>query len=245
MQKFSKKILAEIKKQKIEPRSRLIFLARNYGVWLLAILGIALSGIFLGNLISDLLLAEWDIFPNFPGGRINFLANAISIFWLAGIIAAFVFAFFLLRKTKRGYRIGILTLASVILIASATGGISLLFTPLPPKFRELRMQHFPPRFDEREWQNSAEGFLFGEIVEVKEKMFLLNALDHSIWEVDISKAQIPPFLELKEKLKVRVIGEQIRDGEFRADFVKPENPREILQKIRGIPNERKFNLPAY
>ncbi len=230
MLKLSEKILEKIKSEKISPRDKWIFLAKNCGVWLLAILGVVLAGVFTGNFVSDLLLAEWDIFPRFPGGRINFLANAISVFLLAGIFATFVFAFFFFRKTKRGYRVGILVLAGMILVASAVGGISLFFTPLPLKFHEFRLQHFPPRFDSQKWMNPSEGFLFGEILEIGEKILILNALDNSVWEVDISEARIPPFLELKEKLKVRVIGEQIRDGEFRADFVKPGNPARNFTK---------------
>ena len=83
MPELSKKILDKIKSEKISPREKWVFLAKNYGVWLLAIFGIVLAGIFVGNFVSDLLLAEWDIFPRFPGGRINFLANAISVFLLA------------------------------------------------------------------------------------------------------------------------------------------------------------------
>lgn len=245
MQKLSKKILEKIKSEKISPRERWIFLAKNYGAWLLAILGIIFAGIFLGNFISDLIAAEWDIFPRFPGGRINFLVNAISVFWLAGIFATGIFAFFFFRKTKRGYRIGILALTSVILVASVIGGISLLFTPLPPKFHEFRMQRFPPHFDSQKWMNSSKGFLFGKIIEIDEQILILNSLDNSMWKVDISAARIPPFLELKEELKIRVIGEQIRDGEFRADFVKSGNPREILREIRESRNERKFNPLAY
>ncbi|MCK5472146.1 hypothetical protein KAI54_03085 [Candidatus Gracilibacteria bacterium] len=230
MPELSKKILDKIKSEKISPREKWVFLAKNYGVWLLVIFGIVLAGIFVGNFVSDLLLAEWDIFPRFPGGRINFLANAISVFLLAGIFAASVFTFFFFRKTKRGYRVGILALAGMILVMSAVGGISLLSTPLPLKFHEIRLQHFPPHLDPQKWMNPSEGFLFGEILEIGEKILILNAFDNLMWEVDVSDARIPPFLELKEELKVRVIGEQIRDGEFRADFVKSGNPRRDFTK---------------
>jgi len=245
MQKLSEKILAKIKSENISPREKWIFLVKNYGIWVLAILGIVLAGVFVGNIISDLHSAEWDIMHRFPGGKPNFLFHTIPFLWLFGIASAFTFTFFLLRKTKHGYRFGILAISGTILIVSSIAGVALLSTPLPPKFREFRMQNFPPSFEASEWNNPSEGFLFGEILEVGEKILILNAFDESIWEVDVSEARIPPLLKLKEKLKVRVIGKQIRDGKFRADFVKPEISREALRKIQKIQNERKFNLPAY
>lgn len=228
--KLSKNVLAKIKKDNISPREKWIFLAKNYGMWALAVVGIILAGIFVGNVIHEVMLGEWDIMHRFPGGQAHFLLQAIPFLWLLGLMAAFAFAYFLLRKTKRGYRFGMLAISGGIFVVSSVFGVALLSTPLPPKLREVRMEHFPPRFEQQRWMNPEQGFLFGEILSVDDQLFLLNAIDESVWEVDISEARIPPHLELDESLRVRVIGEDLGENTFLAEFVKEGDLREMKLK---------------
>jgi len=234
MNNLSKKILAKIESQKISPRGKWIFFLKNYGVWIAVVLGIIFVGIFLSNVIHEFVMGEWDIYARFPGGKANFIFHTIPFLWLLGIISAFAFAYFLFRKTRRGYRFGILTISGAIFIVSGICGIALFSTPLPPKFREFRMQHFQSDFDSQKWMNPSEGFLFGEILEAETEgeFFILNAIDNSVWEVDISIARIPRFLELRKGEDVRVIGEQIREGKFKADFVKSGNLREDMHRLK-------------
>ncbi len=227
------KILAKIKTEKIIPHERWIFLVKNYGIWVLAIVALFFAAIFVGISIADLLEAEWELWSHFPGGRINFVARTLPIFWFAAIVACVALAFFLFRKTKRGYRFGMIALAGVIFVASVAGGLSLLSTPLPPKFLDLRDQHFPPKSEIQKWQNPAEGFLFGEIVELRENsILLLDAIDGSKWEVDFATAKIPNFLELKIGDKIRAIGKKIDEREFAAEFIRPEKPPRELERVR-------------
>lgn len=248
MQNLSQKILAEIKKQKIEPRSRFIFLAKNYGIWALAIVALFFVAIFFGTFVAELFEAEWELLPHFPGGRFNFVAHTLPIFWLVAILAAGAFTFFLFRKTKCGYRFGVLAIVGSILVASVAGGFSLLSTSLPPKFHDFKMQNFPPRFDEREWQNPSEGFLFGTILEIEKKILLLDSLDEKVWEVDISVAKIPPEFEFEVGDKIRAIGRKIDESnllagrqEFAAELILPEKP----PKMREKKDERKTPMRAY
>ncbi|MCF7846144.1 MAG: hypothetical protein K9L85_02810 [Candidatus Peribacteraceae bacterium] len=241
MQKLSKKILAEIKKQKIAPRERWIFLIKNYGIWALAIVALLLAAVFVGTSIADLLEAEWELRPHFPGGQLNFFAHTIPFFWFVGIAAAVVLAFFLLRKTKRGYRFGLIALAGSILTASIAGGVSLLSTGLLPKFQEFRMMNFPPHFDESEWQNPDEGFLIGEIIISEGVVLSISSLDGSIWEVDISDAKIPPQFDFVVGDRVRVIGEKNGINSLEAEFIRPEIPEHMREMMR----ERKMQMHAY
>jgi len=241
MQKLSKKILAEIKKQHLAPRERWVFLAKNYGIWALALIGILLAGIFLGTAIHEFAMEEWEISSHFPGGRTNFLMHAVPFLWLFGIASAFAIAFFLLRQTKKGYRYGILAISGIIFVASVICAVSFLATPLPPKFQAFRLQNFPPDFDAHEWQDPEDGFLFGEIRALEEKALLLDALDDGTWRVDISTAKIPPQFEFVIGKKIRVIGEKTEDQDFKAEFIRPEMP----PKMRGMMFEIKVPARAY
>ncbi len=85
-----------------------------------------------------------------------------------------------------------------------------------------------------EWQNPEQGFLFGRVLEVEEKILILNAADQSIWEVDFAEAKIPPFLEIQVGAELRIIGEKTGRDQFAAEFVKP--------KVRGPKRMMKENL---
>ena len=217
---LSKQILAKIKSEKIFPQKKWVFMAKNYGIWFLVVLGIILLGVFVGNFIYEIAMGEWDIMHRFPGGRLYFISQLLPLLWLLGIVSAFIFAFFIFRRTKHGYRYSILAASGIIFIFSSIAGVVLLSTPLPPKFREFRMQHFQQGFDSHKWMNPAKGFLFGEILVIKPQLFILNAVDDSLWEVDISEAHIPLCLHLVPKIRVRVIGKDLGENKFLADFVK-------------------------
>ncbi len=241
MQKLSEKILAEIKERKLAPHSRALFLVKNYGIWVLALIALLAAAIFVGTFAAELFEAEWELLPHFPGGQINFITHTLPIFWLATILAASAFAYFLFRHTKHGYRFGVLAVAGGIFVASIAGGISLLATPLPPQLHALRVQNFPPHFDESEWMDPEEGFLFGEVFSIEEKLLILNALDNSVWNVDIATAKIPPEFTITVGEKIRAIGTKTDDTNFTADFILPENPRQ-LERARF---ERNMPMRAY
>lgn len=225
MSQYSQKILAKIKSQKIAPRARWIFLAKNFGIWSLAVLAIIFAGIFLGNFVVDLISAEWEIFHRFPGGPVKFFRETISVFWLVGLVAAFIFAFFLFRKTRRGYRFGALALAGILLVASFAGGASLLSTPFPGQFREIHSKNFPPHFESKNWMNPDAGFIFGEIIELGETILILDSVDDSIWSVNFSAAKIAPRVELRLGERVRAVGARVDDENFTAEFIQPGEPR--------------------
>ncbi|MFH0776472.1 MAG: hypothetical protein V1936_02565 [Patescibacteria group bacterium] len=230
MQKLSKKILAEIKKQHLAPRSRLVFLAKNYGVWVLALLAVLLAAIFVSSLVGEVREAEWELASHFPGGRGNFLWHALPFFWLVSLLAACVFAYFLFRQTKSGYRFGLFAIVGSIGLVSLIGGVSLLATSLPPKFLDFRMHNFPPPFDEAEWQNPEEGFLLGEILQIGDKVLILNSRDQSVWEVGISQAKLPPLFELQVGMNIRAVGTQTSEKKFEADFIFPKLPHALLHQ---------------
>lgn len=230
MPQFSKKVLAKIKSEKISPKEKWVFLVQNYGIWVLAFTALLLAIVFVGNAMHDLSLGEWDIMHHFPGGRLHFLRHALPLLWLGGVTAAFIFAFALLRKTKRGYRYGVLVIAGVILLASVVGGLALLRTPLPRQMLNFQMKHFPSKFIEAEWMNPEKGLLFGELVEAGETILILDALDNSTWQVNVSEARIPPFLELTRGNKIRAIGGQTGMREFWAKFIKSGEPPKVLQR---------------
>ena len=232
MQKLSQSILKKIKNSHLKPRARWQFRLRDTVLWILAVVAVILAGIFIAGLIQDLIKAEWDIMHRYPGGKLGFIRQAISITWLIGIVAVVALAFVFFRKTKRGYRYGVFALAGIILTASLVLGASLIPTKIPEQMRDLRMQHLPERFNEERWLNPKEGFLIGEIIEIEDKLFILSALDQKVWEVGIEQAVIPPRLKLKVEELVRVVGKQTGEDTFQAEFVKPGIPPKFLRKLK-------------
>lgn len=248
MNKFSQSILERIKAEHRKPKARWIYLVYNISLWGFSLIAIFALGIFLAGLFLDISEAEWEIAGKYPGGLPSFLIQTFSWVWLAGIAAAVASAYVLMRKTKRGYRYGVLALAGVVFVASLTIGGALIFTPIPDAAQDLRWQrfHLPP--PDELWQAPKAGLLLGEIIEAHEKLIIVNAIDQSRWEVDIAKAKIPPMLELKLGLRIRALGKDQGENQFLADFVLPADPRtmpkfmrkKILNKV-----ERNFEGPAY
>jgi hypothetical protein len=231
MDKLSKHILDKIKHEHSKPRAKWVFQARNVVFWVLAGVAVILAGLFLAGLLLDAFEAEWEIAGRYPGGYPNFLLHTFSWVWLFGIAAAVAAAYVVLRKTKRGYRYGILALSGVILVMSFAFGAALLGTPAPEKARDLRLELHKP-MAEKLWQNPEKGLLVGVIVEFKGKLIILSAIDQSHWEVDVSSAHIAPMLKLREGEEIKVIGRSEKEGEFRAEFVYPAKPPRVKEFLR-------------
>jgi hypothetical protein len=221
MSQLSRKVLEEIERRGLEPRSPLYFLARRSVFWLLAGLAVlcgSLSVAFLVFFFTDVFETGGRGFDEMP---FDDLAPAVPI------VTALLFALFALsaslslRRTRHGYlrrpsrviaAAAAASLAAGILLHAANAGsaVHAFLSAVVPGYREYTTVPY------EEWSHPELGRLGGEAVSVSDGTLLLKAFDGKLWTVDLSSAKILFEGSPVEEGDVAIRGEQTGSLAFKA-----------------------------
>jgi len=244
--KISDSVLKQIKTQKIAPKAKWKFLAKNVLFWVLFGLSVLFSAIGVSVVIFAFMETDFDLFSYLGGSGMQRILSLLPIFWLL-LFAIFVgVALFGFRKTKGGYRFSVsrLLLINVILgiflgtICYNLGGAEQfenIFANNVRFYHGIRDQRI------KRWARPEGGRLAGEIIEMKnDKIFLLNDFDQKEWIVDAKNLIQEPFFDLKSGMKVRMIGKEVSKNKFKAEIIQPwrRRPEIGLKRPRGFNEER-------
>lgn len=244
-------IMEKIKSEKIAPESKLAVNWKSYLFWLIWGAMILLGAIFFSLVILNFFDLGPEIFQlfDFPLGRLMHLLMMTTPFvWLGLVLVALVSGLLALRKTKRGYRYGLLLVTALsVLFISLLGGL-LHFSKFNQKIGGRFYQNetgpgqrwaFPMG---GRWRLPEDGFLGGSVLEARESSFLLESLDQERWEVFFdqeTKKEINWPLEVG--IRVGLMGEKSGEYQFNAKFIK-ELPERNFSGHGGPGMERRMNL---
>lgn len=240
------KVLEKIKRDKIEPKAKWHFLLKDWLVWFLFGLSMAIGALATAVSIFHLKNSDWEIYNRVPGGSVNFLFQVLPYFWLIIFILFVIVAYFNFKHTKTGYRYNILIVISVSLFLTLCLG-ALAFRIGWGERLENSLSSgvsFYPGLEHRRarmWARPGEGFLAGEILSVGEKDFALLDLEDKEWTVSIEQAKLPPVFIIKVGDIVRVVGQKKDDSVFVADMIMTEDM--LGHMMNNRPRFRMMNPP--
>lgn len=224
---FDEKLLEQIKEEKISPKPRWKFIAKNSVFWILGA-----SCLFLGSIAVSLAMHmlrsnDWSIYERIHKGAPKFLLLAIPFFWLACLIVFIVFVFYNFKNTKKGYRYSALLILLAAAAGSAVLGGAFYFMGMGEKIDDVLSQNAPfydrvinPRV--RFWFNPEEGRLAGLIVAqiAEDEFIVIDQLKHE-WTVSAQGAKRPPENMIIIGKPARFLGQKISDNEFKAEEILP------------------------
>lgn len=127
MNDFSKKIMTAIDERKAQPKPRWHFLLKRSIVWLLAVLSVSIGGVavsvatyvFFDN--DGLLVTANKAFQD----ALTDIIQSIPYIWLAVFALFTLSAYFVFRKTKKGYRYMTVQVVAIVLVLSIALGVVL------------------------------------------------------------------------------------------------------------------------
>jgi len=226
MENPAKKIIEKIKEEHVVPESRFRLNWKSYLFWGVWILTLLVGALFFSFIILNLLDIHPGIFHYFGLRRIFFLIMITApYFWIALAALALFSGFLAIRKTKHGYRYGILFATSLGVLIVSLLGVTLHMAKINERvgqgfFREMPKQRgfiFPV---EERWSRPEEKMLGGEIIELKSDYFMLVSFKDEIWEVRyFPDTEIRLREQMGPGISVGIIGEKTGERKFEAEFI--------------------------
>ncbi len=228
--KISKSILQKIAREKIAPHSRWFFLLGNalilFGGIIFFIFGIVATSIIF-HFWNHLEFAEFLL--ESPKVLIKILTFGVPLFWIIFAIILGTFANLMARKSPRGYKVPIVLGVSSLLFLQIASGFFLEKSNIGDHvdaMMEERISFYrgAEKMRNRMWKSVEDGFLAGEIIEIKsDKIFLLDDANEKEWEVKCDECYKNHRVDkiLKVGKKVKMVGEQTGENKFSAKMARP------------------------
>jgi hypothetical protein len=228
--KISKSIIKKIEQEKIEPRSKMFFFLRNS-----IFIGGGIIFFLFGVVGTAIIFHFWNHleFAEFlwksPLILIKILTFGVPFFWFIFAIILGVFTNFMARKSPRGYKIPIVLGIGVLLFLQIASGFFLEKSNIGDAVDEV-MEHRISFYKGAEkmrnnmWRSVEDGFLAGEIIEIKsDVLFLLDDSNQKEWEIKCKECSEMPFLDkiLKIGKKVKMVGKKTGEKTFETKMVRP------------------------
>lgn len=225
MKDLIKKTIARLKREKIKPFPKWKFALREVAYWAL-IFGAAFFGaVALATGAYLLFQIDWDTSRYARRGFLN-LFFYIPYVWLLATAVSLGAVFYVIRKTKEGYRYkwAVVTFSSSALVL-ALGTIA-HFAKIGEVTDEFAYRSMPfyknitPGMD-RMWRMAGDGFLAGEIIFARNGELNIVDLDGKEWKVTISsKTLLHGAPELRKGDLIKIVGYVKNGNVFEATMIK-------------------------
>ncbi len=223
----AKNIVDKIKNEKIMPQSHMRVHWKNYLFWSAWVLIMLFGAISFSLLIPNLL----DVRPEFLfrlgiGQYVRILMMTAPYLWLILLVIAFGTGYLAMRRTRKGYRLSIIFISSVIVLIIALLGTVLHLSKFNQHVekRMLRNAHFSdvtfPAHNR--WSRPRDGMMAGEVVDVSTDQIMIVNLNDEEWIVTYDHKTKFDFLEeLHSGMFAEFIGKKTGEQSFYAEFVRP------------------------
>jgi hypothetical protein len=230
------KIIEKIQEQDIKPLPKTYFVAKNILLWILWVISVmvgALAFSVIEHMISN---NDWDMYKYVSDNFFAFMLSTLPYFWIIIMIAFVITAYINFIHTKGAYKHRIQTIVASSLIFSLLLGFGFSSAQVGKKVDEVLTKSIPEYRQQKElkesemWNNAERGVLSGEILEIKDKDFILKCCCGYIWNVTGYDAK---DLYQKGYKQVRVFGEKLEGKNFKALEVRPvQKDKEIKKAIK-------------
>lgn len=224
--KLTNNIFEKIESEQLEPKSRASFVVRNGVLWITGVLSVIIGSAAVAVIIYMIDNDDWDLYQEVHGNAVTFLFTALPYFWLVLFMLFIAVAYANIHSTKRGYRFRFRTIVVVVLGVTVVSGSTLYAVGMGEAI-DVALSESVPLYSkmlnnrDKRWSHPERGQLGGQIVEIEEQMIIIMDFNNHEWTVVTTNAVLPPFFELEEKHRVRVIGEQTDDMIFTAKRIAP------------------------
>lgn len=228
MKSVSEKVYDRIREERIVPTARWHFVVKNAAFWTLAIVTVFVGGLAVSTMIFLLDGYDDDVRHYFGMGRIAYMFEMLSFFWLVLLCVLAVSAVYMVRHTNRGYRYPLLFLFGGTVAASVALGSAAAAFGTGPQVDAFLLHHAPQygiivRHHADMWVRPEEGFLAGSVLETSDDHFTLQDLKKgSCWRVyKLEGSVVRGGVRIEEGELIKVIGEQGEEFVFYAKEIRP------------------------
>ncbi|MFZ3031535.1 MAG: hypothetical protein WA082_00675 [Candidatus Moraniibacteriota bacterium] len=229
MSELTRKILALITEQNIQPAPLWQARVRNAAYWVGTFVVVVFSALIMTLSFHALFEIDWDVYAKANFTWYQTILSGVPLFSLL-LLAVFLWiSIVLLHQTRRGYRYSLTILVALFLSTSSVFGYFIEQSPLDEPAERLLLYALPHDSEirgalipsaERQWSQPKRGLLGGSVQSVDAASIMLRDSAEKLWTVDYSGAEIQEGVTLQPTQAVKIIGEEESEDAFRATEVR-------------------------
>lgn len=249
-EKFDQVLLDKIKEEKISPRPRWQFLAKNYVLWFFGGLSLLLGSLAMALIIYMVQSDDWRLYARPGHNPVESILLLVPFFWIICLGLFLVVIYYEFKKTKKGYRYPAWAIILAAVGASIILGGIFYALGLSQKIDDILGRRAPfyeqvinPRL--RFWSDPSEGRLSGMVkTRVADNHFILVDMDRSEWDLllELQNEKFQSIIRVGEP--ARFVGQQNSANQFTATEVMPLTPgREFFNRPGDKKAGRGNDLP--
>jgi hypothetical protein len=236
---LGKDILKKIKKDKIKPKAKWIFIIKNIFLWALGILSLIISSLTVSVIIYIIQNNDYLFFRLAHPSPFKLILASLPYFWILGTTIFVIIFRYTLKQVKDGYKIETYKIIIISVLLSFLLGILFqaqgigLFIDNSFSHR-LAFYNKIMRPRRTMWLQENQGMIAGKIINLTDQNnFILEDLNQKQWQVikDENKNIEPQFKKiisspiiLEPGLEIRILGKKINDNIFQAFIIKSISP---------------------
>ncbi|MCK5616558.1 hypothetical protein KAR91_82615, partial [Candidatus Pacearchaeota archaeon] len=137
MSNLSKSIIDKIKKEKVKPTPKWVFLLKYSVVWGLFVTSVIFGSIAMSIIFFQYRDATGDIYNQIGDGVVEFVLLALPYFWILLMVGFLALAYYHVRHTKAGHRYNVFAIIGLSVITSLILGSALYASGFSEKLENL------------------------------------------------------------------------------------------------------------
>jgi hypothetical protein len=236
---LAKRVLGRINDEHLTPRPRWEFILKNYALWGVGILAVALGALAFSAILFEIQNVDWRLSPATHTDGFSFFFATAPFIWVLALALFTLVGYLYVRRTKHGYRYPLVVIAFSAVLLSVACGSGLYLIGFGGEVEESIGDH-PPFYrpilvEERSWWLAPDkGLLGGEVAEVAPHIdtFMLRDFSGHVWTIETNDLRNRDLAVIARGGTVRVIGTPATstDAVFHACFVFPWTTRGGYQR---------------
>lgn len=235
MSNLIKNIIGKIKKEKIKPTPKWVFLLKRSVILGLFVLSILFGSIAVSIIFCQINDADWGAYSKMDNNFFGFVVTALPYFWIILMIGFLFLAYYNFRHTKTGYRHSVFAIFGLSIFISIITGTILHMSGMSESLEDAF--HCIPQYEKLHygkqflWQRPKKGFLSGTIVQLEDgKIIMLQDFDRHDWLVNIEDLPPMPPPMFHEREMVKMIGDMLDPDRFHAQVITPWHRFNVIQR---------------
>lgn len=236
---FEEELLQKIKENKIAPKPKWHFLLKDYVIWTVGFITVALGALSVSLIIYISPLGEFEVYGRTKGPVIDKIFLFVPVFWLIclGVLTALIY--YDIKHTKKGYRYSPTTIFLAIIALNASFGAAFYAAGFSEVVDGILGKHMP--YYERManpgirfWSDPERGRLSGIVVsQSSDRQFIVVDIRNGEWKVFTDQDGCDAKM-IEIGRPARFIGEMRGEFEFEAEEILPFEPgRGYYERLRN------------
>ncbi len=212
MSQTSDKILKNIDEKQIKPKSKWVYLSKDYMLWIFLAVLLFLSALAVSTILFILTTQDWDVYDYLDRSFLAHVFISIPHFWVLIFILLVLIIYYEFIHTKYGYRYAISRIFLSTLVAGFILGAIFFFCGANSGVHDFLSRNVPfydklIYYKEDIWDNPERGLLGGEVIAMQDKNnFTLKDFQGNIWQIVGDNIAWSDNVVPQKGVKIKIIG---------------------------------------